>query len=310
MSVLAAASTTFPVGSLFSSTANVAVPPDSVVTSRSVADVDGDTTIPAVSSSVRVRITFDGWATPLPPAAVPQTITDLSGESTSLPFAVTVTLPVLVVAPAAMVRVLAVLRAKSPDTAPIPHDAPTVTVTEPALVGCESVAVTIATPPVSVIDADDSTSDTVGRASSSSRVRVTSDGSATPLPPVAVPDTVTDLSGASVSLPFAVTVTEPVLAVDPAAMVRVVVPERVKSAATAPDPTAAATDTVTASLEGPDNLAVTVDTPPVSETDESESTSATVGRSSSSVSASAAPVTAPRPLARVAVTVAERPAEP
>ena len=397
VSELATPSTTFPVGSLSSSTANVAVPPDSVVTKRFVVDGGGDTEIPAASSSVRVRVTFGGFATPLPPAAVPETVTDLSaastslgsavtvtapvlavepaaivsvfvldrvkspdtagdtaaaatvtvtasldapdnravtveipfvsvievgdstsdtvgrassssrvrvasdgsdmllppaavpdtvtslfGESTVFPFAVTVTVPALVVEPAAMVSVLAVLRAKSPDTASVPAAAATVTVTA-SLDAPDRVAVTVDTPFVSVIEVGDSTSDTVGRASSSSRVRVASDGLATPLPPAAVPDTVTVLFGESVVFPFAVTVTVPALAVEPAAMVNVVVPDRVKSAATAPVPAAAATVTVTASLDGPDKVAVTVVAPPVSEIDESESTSAIVGRASSSV---------------------------
>ena len=276
-SELATPSTTFPVGSLSSSTVNVAVPPDSVVASRIVVEVDGDTAIPAVSSSSKVRVAFGGSATPLPPAAVPDTVTDLSGASTSFPFAVTVTAPVLAVEPAAMVSVLFLLKVKSPDTA-----GATVTVTA-SPDAFDSVAVTVETPPVSVIELGVSTSDTLGW-SSSSRVRVAFGGFATPLPPAAVPETVTDLFGDSTSFPFAVTVTVPVLAVAPAAMVRVVVPERVKSPDTAPveATAAAATVTVTALLDTPDNRAVTVATPPVSVIELGVSTSDTLGRPSSS----------------------------
>ena len=171
------------------------------------------------------------------------------GESTALPFAVTVTRPALVVAPAARVRVVAVLRAKSAATAPVPAAAATVTVTA-ALDGPERVAVTVERPPVSEIDEGDNTSATVGNVSSSSRVRVTAGGSSTLLPPAAVPETVTDLFGESTALPFAVTVTTPALVVAPTAIVRVVAVLRAKSAATAPAPAAAATVTVTASLDG------------------------------------------------------------
>ena len=82
VSVLATSSATSPVGSLSNRTVNVAVPSDSVVRSREVVDVAGDTETPAVSSSVRVRVAFGGSATPLPPADVPDTVTDLFGAST------------------------------------------------------------------------------------------------------------------------------------------------------------------------------------------------------------------------------------
>ena len=283
----------------------VETPPDSVI---DVGDSTSDT-VGRASSSSKVRVASGGFDTLLPPAAVPETVTDLFGESTVLPFAVTVTAPVLAVAPAAMVRVVPE-RVKSAAIAPAPAATATVTVTA-SLDLPESVAVTVETPPVSEIDESESTSDTVGRASSSVMVSVALGGFAAPLPPAAVPDTVTDLFGESVSFPFAATVTVPVLAVAPAAMVRVV-PERAKSAATAPAPAAAATATVTASLDLPESVAVTVETPPVSETDAGDSTSDTVGSVSSSVSLRVAPVTvpAPWPLVSTAVTVAERPAEP
>ena len=150
-----------------------------------------------------------------------------------------------------MVSVVVLDRSKSAATAPAPAAAATVTVTA-SLDGPERVAVTVEIPPSSVIDEGVSTSAAVGKASSSSRVRVTSGGSATLLPPAAAPDTVTDLFGESTALPFAVTVTVPALVVAPAAIVSVVAPDRAKSSATAPveATAAAATVTVTAALVG------------------------------------------------------------
>ena len=91
-----------------------------------------------------------------------------------------------------------------------------------ALDAPESVAVTDETPPASAMDARDSASRAVGVASSSARVSVRLAGSATPLPPVAAPVTVTRLSGESTALSLAVIVTVPALAVALAAMVSVV----------------------------------------------------------------------------------------
>ena len=310
-------STTSAVGSLDSFTVNVAVPPSSVTRSRSDDDVTGDTTNPAVSSSVSVSVTPAGAGAdtllPLETALI-TIIACLSGESTSFPFAVTVTVPVLVVEPAAIVSV-SLDRLKSAATTPGP-DAPTVTVTA-TLDAPESVAVTVETPPSSGIDVCDSASVTAGLASSSSSASLTSDGAATPLPPEAAPETVTCLSGESTAFPFAVTVTAPALVVEPAAMVSVVALDSTKSAATAPAPAAAPTVTVTASLDAPDSVAVTVETPPLSEIDAGDRTSATVGSVSSSVSVSAAPVTATVSdsavawsFVTVAVTVVERPPPP
>ena len=236
-----------------------------------------------VSSSLSVRVRFDGAATSLPPVTVPETVTDLSGESTSLPLAVIVTSPLLAVAPAAMVRVFAAERPKSAATAPAPAAAPTVTVTA-SLDLPDSAAVTDATPPVSEIEDGDNDSATVGNVSSSVSVRVSDDGTATSLPPVTAPETVTDLFPEWTSLPLAVTVTSPLLAVAPAAMVSVFAAERSKSASAAPVPAAAPTVTVTASLDLPDSVAVTDATPPVSEIDAGDNASATVGNVSSSVS--------------------------
>ena len=257
-----------------------------------------------------VSVTSGGsFVSPRLSEAVPETVTPLSGASAALSVAVTVTSPVLTVAFAAKVSVVAALSVKSPADAFAPAAAATVTVT--AADDCRSsTAVTVATPPFSEIGDGDGTSVTCG-VSSSVMVRVSSDGLATPLPPDAVPETVTDMLPVVPASSTAVTVTVPVLTVEPAAMVSDV-PDRVKSAAVARVPAAEATVTVTASSETPDNVAVTVDTPPFSAIVSGVSTSATVGGVSSSVSVSVAPVTvpAPWPLASVAVTVPERPDMP
>ena len=70
---------------------------------------DGDSTrltAGALSSSVIVSVRDDGADTPLPPDAEPETVTVLSGASTALFTAVRVTVPVLVVWPAAIVSVV------------------------------------------------------------------------------------------------------------------------------------------------------------------------------------------------------------
>ena len=99
---LATPSTTSPVGLVASFTVNAAVPPDSVVRSR-----DGDTTNPAVSSSVMVSdapvtVIVSELAAAWPFAAVPVTVTSLSAASTWLSTAVIVAVSVLVVEPAAI----------------------------------------------------------------------------------------------------------------------------------------------------------------------------------------------------------------
>ena len=277
-------------------------PPSSRVSADS-----SSVTVGAASSSVIVNVALDGAATPRPPEAVPETVTDLSGESTEFPFAVTVTVPVLVVSPAAIVNSSALDNVKSSATAPAPAAAETVTVTA-SLEAPESVAVTVAAPPLSETDESDSPNATVGSVSSSSSVNVASDGAATPLPPdIAAAETVTDLSGESTEFPFAVTVTVPELVVSPAAIVNVVVLDSVKSAAIAPAPAAASTVTVTASLDSPESVAVTVDTPPLSETDVGDNASAAVGSVSSSVSVNVASdgLAAPSPPETVAETVTD-----
>ena len=133
------------------------------------------------------------------------------------------------------------------------------------------------------------------------------------MPPADVPDTATCLFAASTALSLPRTVTVPALVVDPAAMVSVV-PVCVKSPATAPVEATADDDTVTVTgwLDGPDSRAATVETPPFSEIEVGVRCRLAVGKVSSSVRVSAAPVTdpAPWPLAKVAVTVTLRPAVP
>ena len=130
-------------------------------------------TVGAASSSLIASVTADGSAIPArADAAVPETVTRLSGESLESSTAVTVTTPALVVSPAATVSVVAALSVKSPAAAFAPAAADTVTVTA-APAGRDSVAVTVAAPaapPDSSIDAGDRTSATVGAASSSASV--------------------------------------------------------------------------------------------------------------------------------------------
>ena len=185
-------------------------------------------------------------------------------------------------------------RRKAPATVGATGVVATVTVTA-SLEAPDSAAVTVATPPASEIDAGDRARVTTGSASSSASVRVSAAGAATPWPPVAVAETVTRLSGASTRFPFAVTVTWPALAVCPAAMVSVLAALRSKSAGTAPlaATAAAATVTVTPSLEGWERVAVTVATPPVSEIEACDSARVTTATGSSSAMVPAA-VAVPR----------------
>ena len=165
----------------------------------------------SVSSSVIVSVLSAGATIPFPPVTEPDTVTSLSSASTALFTAVTVTVPVLVVSPAAIVSVVP-LCLKSPDTAGETGVAETVTVADSPDAALR-VAVTVLTPPFSLIEDGVSTRLTAGAPSSSVIVSVCGDGSDTPLPPEADPDTVTVLSGASTALSTAVTVTVPVLVV-------------------------------------------------------------------------------------------------
>ena len=75
-----------------------------------------------------VRVTAAGFATPLPPDTVAETVTALSGASFASSAAVTVTVPVLAVCPAAIVSIVPVC-VKSPAAASVPAAAVTVSVT-------------------------------------------------------------------------------------------------------------------------------------------------------------------------------------
>ena len=198
-----------------------------------------------------VSVSSSGSTLPTVFTAVPETVTVLFAASVLLSTAVTVTVPVLTVAPAAMVSVLFALRPKSPDTAGLTAAAATVTVVV-ALDGWFNVAVTVLTcwsPNVPVssdsrIEVGESASVTVGAASSSRMVSVTSSGAVMPTAFAAVAVTDTSLFGASVLLSTAVIVTGPVLAVAPAAMVST--PER----DTVNAPANGATVTVVCALDG------------------------------------------------------------
>ena len=111
-----------------------------------------------------------------------------------------------------MVNVLSVLSVKSPATACVLAEAETVIVVA-ALDTPLNFAVTVVTPPSSEIDEGDRTNETVGVPSSSVIVSVALDGSDTPRPPLAEPDTVTLLFGSSLLLSLAVIVTVPLLVV-------------------------------------------------------------------------------------------------
>ena len=262
----------------FSTAVSVAAPPFSEIDDEDrISDAAG-----APSSSRMARVRAGGSAAPRPPAAAPETVTRLSGESTLSSAAVTVTVPALVVRPAAMVSVAAALRVKSPSAAFAPAAADTVTVTASAD-GCDSVAVTVDTPPSSAIDAGVSASESAAVASSSAIVSAASVTS--PLPSsqlfAASPETVTRLSRESASLSWAAIVTVPELPVRPAGTTRIL-PSCVKSAADAPAPAAADTVIVVGALDGCESVAVTVATPPDSGTDAGETASAAVGSTSSS----------------------------
>ena len=176
-----------------------------------------------------------------------------------------------------------------------------------ALDACESLAVTVVVPPFSAMALSVTASVTVGAASSSRIVSVTLAGAATPLFPLTAAETVTCLSGASVVSLTAVTVTVPVLLVAPAAMVSVLALDKLKSDAAAFVPAVAATVRVTSSVEARFSVAVTVldpgFVPSCSSIVAGLSTNVAVGAPSSSVSVSAAPVTAPTPWLFCAVPV-------
>ena len=175
----------------------------------------------APSSSVIVSVTDDGCVIPCEFVAEPDTVTLLSASSRVLSTAVTVTVPLLLVLPAAMVSVVLLFSLKSPFAVFAPAAAETVTVVC-WLDARSRLAVTVAelVAPLSAIELRDSARVTVGVASSSVIVPV-------PLPAVAdtvafaapLRATTTVSFGSSVVSPRTVTVT--VLLVSPAANVSV-----------------------------------------------------------------------------------------
>ena len=134
-------------------------------------------TLGAASSSAMASVTEAGWVMPWLFTAEPDTVTLFSASSRVLSTAVTVTAPVLLVFPAAMVSVLLLLREKSPDAAFVPAAAATVTVVA-ALDGRSRLAVTVAelVAPLSSTEVRDSARVTTGAGSSSVIVTFTEEG--------------------------------------------------------------------------------------------------------------------------------------
>ena len=95
------ATVTAAVGSVDSATVYVVVRP-APAASVTVTPVF-DSSSPRSSSSSIVSVWFTGFVTPLPPLDAPDTVTVLFAASTSLSFAVIVTVSVLAVEPAAIV---------------------------------------------------------------------------------------------------------------------------------------------------------------------------------------------------------------
>ena len=107
-----------------------------------------------LSSSTMVSVTSAGSDTAPRLATVPEIVTVWFGSSAASSTAERVTVPTLVPAAAAKISVVAALSAKSPESAPVPGAADTVTVTGSFSTGLNT-AVTVATPPVSEIDVRD-----------------------------------------------------------------------------------------------------------------------------------------------------------
>ena len=168
-----------------------------------------------------------------------------------------------------------------------------------------SPAVTVATlfAPLSSRAVGDRASVRVGVASSSAMVSAVPVTSTAPRALLPTPVRVTVPSGASQVLATASTVTVPVLASCPAAMVRVFALDSVNAPGSVWVPAAAATVTVTAVLDLPFSRAVTVAMPPASAIELRDSISAACGRSSSRmVSVAARGFATPLPPAAVAAT--------
>ena len=179
-------------------TVTVALSPSSIAFVPLRSDTVNCTTFDVSSLSVMVSVCADGCVIARLLAANPVTSTVRSGWSISLSRAAIVTVPVLVVPPAAMVSVVP-LRVKSPITAGFTGAAETATVVA-WLDGWSRVAVTVLDPPSSEIEVGASTSVTTGVASLSASVTVRPPAGATVSPDaVVVPLTRTVSSGSSVS---------------------------------------------------------------------------------------------------------------
>ena len=105
------------------------------------------------SSSVIVRVTFEGCVIPTRFAAVPDTVMLLFGSSRALSTALMVTVPVLDCCSAAIVRTLLALREKSEESALVPAVAPIVTVVvSPDRASSEAVTVVEVVAPLSAME--------------------------------------------------------------------------------------------------------------------------------------------------------------
>ena len=156
----------------------------------SVMPVDG--VADGSSSSAMFRVCSDGCAIPCVLVATPETSTSRSGWSMVLSLAVTVTVPVLSVAPAAIRRTLFELSVKSFPSAASTGAAETA-ITVSSLEARSSFAITVLFPPFSGIEAGVRTSVACGVSSLSLIVTV----AGFTVSPVAVPRTVTVSSGSS-----------------------------------------------------------------------------------------------------------------
>ena len=203
-SLPATATVTATVGRDASATVKVASSPSSTTSQGRPSGIAGASARPAVSSSRIVSSTVAGASST--PDARPEIATRLpftalsARESMASSLEVTVTTPVLAVSSLAMVSVVACESEKSPATALVPAAAETVTVVAVLTTPLRR-AVTVArrspsaASPSSSMLARDSSSVTVGFASSSTMVSVTASGAATPWPPATLAATVTLLSG-------------------------------------------------------------------------------------------------------------------
>ena len=222
------------------------------------------TTVEGSSSSVIVKVTGPGWSTAWAFLAVPDTVTSLSGASTTLSSDATVTVPVLTVFPAAMVSVRFALSVMSPGTAGGTGDAVTVTVVA-SLDATSRVAVTTTTRvdvALSAIESGLSAKVTTGVASSSVIVTVRPAAGLTSRPDtcVAGPLTTTVRSGSSSALSLGARSNVALALAKPVGIVIVKPETAVKSVPSTAVPADTVTGTSTAaSVRGaPSRVAVTV----------------------------------------------------